>query len=194
MTKVLETAARERALIEAICREAGGGNMAYDRNTSSQQFAETINAMAFAGRNALNWGALWRAIAEHRREEYERRIDREFVFDAKPDFDRVIDRAEKVAQESPTALQVDLQGVLLNTVLDWGLAWQDFLERELPVLRECLEDFQAEEDPSPVIRRALIDQVRTFFQKFGEFVRDQSTRTVDDIADLQEKIIPDRYP
>lgn len=148
--------------------------------------------MVFAGRNTLNWSALWRAIAEHRQRLYEYRQDVEYKYQARPYFDNVINRPKEVPKETPEALQVEINAILLNAITRMGTAWQRLLEDRMPILRERLEDFQADDDPSPSIRNSLIDETRVFFQALSEMLRQQGNLAATDVLLLQERLMPYR--
>ena len=140
---------------------------------SREDLASVIAALGEFGRDSLDWAALSRAAAEHRRECAEQRLDRRGNpgwFDVANDHEHRLDPPITDAE----VLSIRLNTLLLGTVTRFGQDWQKLVERRAPEIRRCLEDFQATEDPSRVVRSAVILQVRLLFSTKQAFRQKQS--------------------
>jgi len=163
--------------------------MIYDKSVGPDEVMRVIATMAEVGRSSLDWAALARAVTEQRQERVAQ--DR-YKAAVKGWSDGPADNEDllKAPVADPEALMVEINSVLLGSVVRMSLAWQRVLEVHAPGIRERLEVFQGTDDPEPYDRSAVISELCILLNAVGRMARDQASLFEDDLRSLREKLLP----
>ena len=147
--------------------------MPLDADHHTDDVARAAALLAQAGRNSLDWAALLRVVAEHRREAVEQRLDRDAC-------DGWLDPPSDHAGRFETPLNdaelasIKVTARLYGAITRFGKEWQRVIEARAEKLNRCLENYQATDSPGPADRVAAIMELRLLFEEIGYVVRDQA--------------------
>ena len=179
--------------------------------TTGDQVTQAIAAMFGVGQAGIDFGAMLRAVVEHRQEAVERWKDRysHLLDNPLAYLDASTDRAAaeaRVAQameearilgiESDQAEAVRLlcSGALAAGILRTGRDWQAVMDSLRPRILGALDEYLADPDPSPSARRAVVDEVAILFQEIADFLRDQSHAWEADLRALRRDLLVGQAP
>jgi hypothetical protein len=149
--------------------------MANDKDRSGDDLGRSLAAMLGMSRGIPELFEMWRAVADVLVEQ------------------RSSSRGGKANHRQALAadaiaLVVDANALLFNNSLQYWLRWQRLVSRRVPAIRRRLEAFKAEDDPSPELRAALMDEIRLYLREMAELPCDQCRRVQHDIEELEKKI------
>jgi hypothetical protein len=163
--------------------------MIYEKSVGPDEVMRVIATMAEVGRSSVDWVALAKAVAEQRQERIEQERYRAAVkvWSAGPPDDEDLLKAPVA---DPEALMVEINSILLGSVVRMSQAWQRVLETHAPRIRERLEVYQSTEDPEPYDRTAVIVELSIMLNEVGRMARDQASLFEDDLYRLREKLLP----
>lgn len=154
---------------------------------ATDHVAEAFASLAGAARATLDWATIMRVVAEHRLEQDERRRDQVAKYyspHGQPGGAKSSDMALEVER-----LSQHFQSMVFFGITRFGDAWSRLLERRVPELQACVEDFHSDDDPPAAVRARILDEVRIFLQEAGELLADQAQITRADIEAFQSFIV-----
>lgn len=171
--------------------------MASDDNVTADAFSRAIASLFDLTQAGIDWGTVQRAVLAYREEERERWHDLNDELsgrhlDAEPA--ELLRTAH--AGSDTLALSVLAQAALWRSILRMGRDWQRLLQRISPPLKQAADAYQADMDPSPRVREALVTHLRVFLQEVGEFARDQGAELNQEMSEIADEILArsDRRP
>ncbi len=165
--------------------------MPLDADHHTDDVARAAALLAQTGRNSLDWAALMRVVAEHRREAVEQRLDRDACAGWLDDPSDHAGRFEPPLNDAEVA-SIKVTARLYGAITRFGKEWQRVIETRAEKLNRCLQHYQATDSPGPADRVAAIMELRLMFEEIGYLVRDQAIQVERDLRELQQELLP--YP
>jgi hypothetical protein len=166
--------------------------MASDDDITSEAFSRGLATLFNLGQAGVDWASVAHAILAFREEERQRWHDAHDELSKEPasevpELEEV--RRKATAGSDAAALYIEIHSALLGSLLRVGRDWQRLLREYAPPLKQAADAYQAEPDPAPWVREALINQLVIFSQVVGEFARDQGAQLERDILALKDEIL-----
>jgi len=166
--------------------------MASDDNITADAFSRAIGTLFDLRQAGVDWASVAHAVLAYREEERQRWHDAHDELSERPSASMAeweeVNRTATAGSDA-AALYIKMHSVLLGSLLRMGRDWQRLLIQSAPPLKDAADAYQAEPDPAPRVREALINQLVIFSQALGEFARDQGTQLERDILRLQRDIL-----
>lgn len=165
--------------------------MSADDNLTADGFSRALGTMFDIGQAGVDWVTVSRAVLAFREEERQCWLD--LHDELTPTWRRDAELPQHFrftlnAGDDASALQVLIQSALLRTTVRTGRDWQGFLKSESGALKRAVDRYQADLDPSPDLRDALIVELRVFLVKVGDWICDQSRNVQCDLEKILDEI------
>jgi hypothetical protein len=168
--------------------------MAYSEDASADDLGRAFAALLKSARAGPDLAELWRAFSELQARERARLQDQRAHEDGGAFFEEAARGAEwereKPFPGDPVVFMTRIHAALLASRLQSGLRWQRLVSQQLPKIRRRLDEYRAEEDPPPQLRRQLIDEVRELLRAIGEFAVEQGEEVQRRLDQLDRELIP----
>ncbi|MEX0961162.1 MAG: polyprenyl synthetase family protein [Burkholderiales bacterium] len=172
--------------------------MPFDQDIAADEFGRAFSAVFKAARSSPDLADLWRAFSELHADEIARRRDIRarsddgtFPEDGAPPA-AAGNAKDRWPAADPTVSATRVNTLFSSSAIRFGLRWQELLRRRVPPIRMRLDDYRAEEDPSPELRWQLVDEVRALMRELGEFAVDQGRELQERLTRLELDLLPER--
>jgi hypothetical protein len=166
--------------------------MASDDNITAEAFSRAIGTLFDLRQAGVDWATVVHAVLAFREEERQRWHDAHDELSERPSASMVeleeVNRTATAGNDA-AALYIKMHATLLSSLLRMGRDWQRLLLKSALPLKDAADAYQAEPDPAPQVREALINQLVIFSQALGEFARDQGARLEREIERLRFDIL-----
>jgi len=166
--------------------------MASDDNITAEAFSRAIGTLFDLRQAGVDWASVAHAVLAYREEERQRWHDAHDDLSERPsasvvEWEEVNQTA--TAGSDAAALYIKVHSALLGSLLRMGRDWQRLMLQAAPPLKDAADAYQADPDPAPRAREALINELVIFSQALGEFARDQGAQLERDVLRLQRDIL-----
>ena len=164
--------------------------MAADDNVTADALSQALASMFDLTQAGIDWAAVYRAVLAFREEERERWHDQHDelsgrYWTAEP---AEVFRTAHAGNDA-VALSILVQAALLRTTERIGKDWQRLLRDVAPALKRAVDRYQADSDPSPMVREELIRELRKSMLEVGAFFRDKGAELERDLGDIVDEVL-----